>query len=72
MRKAESLVKLLSLIPEHRLHREQLMDTLWPTLEAKAATNNFHRTLHVARHVLEPTLPPQLFYNLMVSARKAG
>jgi DNA-binding SARP family transcriptional activator len=31
-RKACSLVKLLALAPRHRLHREQLMDILWPGL----------------------------------------
>jgi predicted ATPase/DNA-binding SARP family transcriptional activator/DNA-binding CsgD family transcriptional regulator len=53
LRKAESLVKLLALVPAHRLHREQVMDTLWPDLDAKSQANNLHRTLHFARGVLE-------------------
>src|SRR5919197_440622 len=28
-RRPAALVKLLALAPQHRLHREQLMDTLW-------------------------------------------
>ena len=37
LRKATSLVKLLALSPGHRLHREQVMDLLWPDLDPKAA-----------------------------------
>ena len=31
-RKAAALVKLLALDPRHRLHRERIMDLLWPEL----------------------------------------
>ena len=55
-RKAAGIVKLLALAPEHRLHREQVLEQLWPDLEPAAADNNLHRTLHVARRTLEPTL----------------
>jgi predicted ATPase/DNA-binding SARP family transcriptional activator/DNA-binding CsgD family transcriptional regulator len=54
LRKAKSLLKLLALAPGHRLHREQLMDLLWPNLDRRAVSNNLRRTLHVARRVLEP------------------
>jgi predicted ATPase/DNA-binding SARP family transcriptional activator/DNA-binding CsgD family transcriptional regulator len=54
LRKAASLVKLLALAPGHHLHREQVMDRLWPDLSPKAAANNLHRALHVARRTLEP------------------
>ena len=37
LRKAAALVKLLALAPDHRLHREQAMDLLWPELGTKAA-----------------------------------
>jgi predicted ATPase/DNA-binding SARP family transcriptional activator/DNA-binding CsgD family transcriptional regulator len=53
LEKAAKLIKLLALAPRHRLHREQVMDTLWPDLDAKRASNNLHRTLHFARGVLE-------------------
>jgi predicted ATPase/DNA-binding SARP family transcriptional activator/DNA-binding CsgD family transcriptional regulator len=52
-RKAAALVKLLALAPNHRMHREHLMDLLWPRLGAQAAANNLHRTLYVARRNLE-------------------
>jgi predicted ATPase/DNA-binding SARP family transcriptional activator/DNA-binding CsgD family transcriptional regulator len=57
LKKAAGLVKLLALAPNHRMHRERVMDLLWPDLEAAPATNNLHRTLYSARHVLEPQVP---------------
>jgi predicted ATPase/DNA-binding SARP family transcriptional activator/DNA-binding CsgD family transcriptional regulator len=58
LRKAASLVKLLALSPGHRLHRERVMNLLWPELDARAATNNLHHVLHHARRTLEPTNAP--------------
>src|SRR5215204_1431051 len=55
LRKAAALVKLLSLAPGHRMHREQVMDLLWPDLGKKAASNNLRQTLHAARGTLDPT-----------------
>jgi predicted ATPase/DNA-binding SARP family transcriptional activator/DNA-binding CsgD family transcriptional regulator len=52
LRKAAALVKLLSLAPGHRMHREQVMDLLWPDLGKKAASNNLRQTLHAARGIL--------------------
>jgi predicted ATPase/DNA-binding SARP family transcriptional activator/DNA-binding CsgD family transcriptional regulator len=53
LRKAASLVKLLALAPGHRLHRERVMDLLWPELGAKAASNNLRQVLHVVRRTFE-------------------
>lgn len=52
LRKAGSLVKLLALARAHRLHREQVMDVLWPDLDQRSQANNLYRTLHVARRIL--------------------
>jgi two-component SAPR family response regulator len=52
LRKGRELVKLLALAPGHRLHREQLMDSLWPDLDPAAAANNLHQVVHVARRAL--------------------
>ena len=54
LRKAASLVKLLALSPSHRLHREQVMEALWPDLGTDAASNNLRQALHGAREHLEP------------------
>src|SRR5215204_57447 len=54
LRKAASLIKLLALAPGHRLHRERVMDLLWPESGKKAASNNLRQTLHVARRTLHP------------------
>ncbi len=53
LRKAKSLVKLLALAPEHRVHREQATELLWPERAREAAANNFHQALYVARRALE-------------------
>jgi len=50
--KARSLLKLLALTPGYRLHREQVLDQLWPDLEPAAAANNLHQALHAARRAL--------------------
>src|SRR5215208_2271157 len=54
LRKAAALVRLLALAPGHRLHREQIMDALWPDLGRRAASNNLRKTLHATRRILDP------------------
>jgi predicted ATPase/DNA-binding SARP family transcriptional activator len=51
-RRAAALLKLLALAPAHRLHREQLIETLWPELDAEAAANNLRVAVHRARRRL--------------------
>lgn len=58
LRKAASLVKLLALAPGHALHREELLDTLWPEHEPESAANNLRYALHIARRALEPKPQP--------------
>ena len=55
LKKAASLVKLLALAEGHRLHREQIIELLWPGLDPKAAANNLHYALYRARRILNPT-----------------
>jgi DNA-binding SARP family transcriptional activator len=50
------IVKLLALQPHHQLHREQVMDILWPELGPDAAARNLSKAIHVVRHALEPGL----------------
>jgi DNA-binding SARP family transcriptional activator len=52
-RKPAALVKLLALAPGHRLHREQVMDRLWPELDPSAAAANLRKALYHARHAFE-------------------
>ena len=52
LRKASELVKLLAITPGHRLHREQVIEQLWPDRPSDAGLNNFHQALHVARVAL--------------------
>jgi DNA-binding SARP family transcriptional activator len=57
LRRARNLMKLLALAPSHQIHREQIIDYLWPEQTQDAAVNNLYKALHVARHILEPNLP---------------
>ena len=56
LKKAAALVKLLALAPQHRLHREQVVDVLCPDLAPKAAVSNLRCALHNARRILGHTL----------------
>ncbi len=53
LRKAKSIVKLLALAPERRIHRERMTELLWPDRAPEAAGNNFHQALYVARRAFE-------------------
>ena len=55
-RKPQLLVKLLALQPHRQLHREQVMEFLWPEHEPESAANSLHKTIHAARRALEPQL----------------
>ncbi len=70
LRKAAALVKLLALAPDHRLHREQVMDLLWPDLATKAASNNLRQTLHGARRTL--TSDPGVGFPLLGIRRRVA
>ena len=49
-----ALVKLLAVTLGHRLHRDQVIDILWPDADLSAAANSFHQTLYGARRMLDP------------------
>ena len=53
-RKPAAVVKLLALAPGHRLHREQLLDALWPELDPAASGANLRKAVHEARRALDP------------------
>ncbi len=55
-RKSKSLLKILALERTHQLHREQLMELLWPEMDGESALNNLHKAIHAARRALEPSL----------------
>jgi hypothetical protein len=58
LHKAKSLVKLLALAPHHRLHREHIMDRLWPDMGPEDGANNWPRMVStVSRR--RPTRTPQ-------------
>lgn len=51
-RRARQLVALLALAPHRRLSAEQVMDALWPELDAEAARANLHKAATYARRAL--------------------
>lgn len=52
-RDAAALVKVLALEPGGCLHREQLMDRLWPDLDVAAAAPRLHKAAHFARRAMD-------------------
>ena len=54
---AKTLTKILAVHAGHALHREQIIDILWPGVDAESALNSFGKALHAARRALEPELP---------------
>jgi DNA-binding SARP family transcriptional activator len=58
-RTAKALTKLLATHPRHALHREEILEILWPGVEVESALNRFGKALHAARRALEPELPPR-------------
>lgn len=52
LNKARSLLKLLALAEGNRLHRDAVVEALWPDLAAVAGANNLHQALHAARRAL--------------------
>jgi DNA-binding SARP family transcriptional activator len=54
-RSAAAVVKILALAPNRRMHREQIMDSLWPTLPLHEAANQLHKAAHYARRATGAT-----------------
>jgi DNA-binding SARP family transcriptional activator/tetratricopeptide (TPR) repeat protein len=52
-RHASGLVKVLSLAPGRRLHREQMIDTLWPDDTVDEAVPKLHKAAHFARKAID-------------------
>jgi DNA-binding SARP family transcriptional activator len=51
-RSAGSLLKLLALSSDRRLHRERVIDALWPDLTLERAAPRLHKAAHYARREL--------------------
>jgi DNA-binding SARP family transcriptional activator len=50
--RARAVVKILALAPGHRLHREQVIDALWPDLGGDAGAANLRKAIHFARQAM--------------------
>ncbi|MEA2528422.1 MAG: hypothetical protein QOG89_66, partial [Thermomicrobiales bacterium] len=58
-KRAASLVKLLALAPNRRLHREETMEALWPDLDPDAQANNLNVAASRARQALTSVGAPE-------------
>jgi DNA-binding SARP family transcriptional activator len=54
--KVRALFSVLALYRGQTVHRDRLLDTLWPDRARKAALHNLNTTVYHLRHSLEPTL----------------
>lgn len=77
LRKARALLKLVALAPGHQVHRERVMELLWPDLDPDAAARNLKYTLHMTRRTLDPAPGAagrylQLSHDLLVLCPAAG
>lgn len=50
--RAKAMLKVVAL--EGQIHRDRVMDLLWPDLDAQAAAANLRKSLH---HLRTPSLP---------------
>ena len=50
--KAAALLKVLAVTPQHRIHREQLMDLFWPNADSEVAGAALRKAVHFARKAL--------------------
>jgi DNA-binding SARP family transcriptional activator len=66
-RKPQRLLELLALQPDHQLHREQIVDLLWPQLGYGSDTAPLYKTIHLARRALEPDLAPRAESRFLVT-----
>jgi DNA-binding SARP family transcriptional activator/tetratricopeptide (TPR) repeat protein len=51
-RQAAAIVKVLALTPRRVLHREQLIDRIWPDVPVEEAAPRLHKAAHYARRAL--------------------
>ncbi|HEX5018587.1 MAG TPA: BREX system ATP-binding domain-containing protein [Actinomycetes bacterium] len=51
-RQAAAIVKVLALEPARSMHRERLLDVIWPGLDVETAAPRLHKAAHFARRAL--------------------
>ena len=58
--KARSLLQLLIVNRKRHLHKDQILDALWPGLDTDAASSHFKVVFNAMLGVIEPGRPPRL------------
>jgi DNA-binding SARP family transcriptional activator len=51
-RKAQAVLKLLALSPRRALHRDEILEHVWPELDPASGANNLHKNVHYIRTTL--------------------
>ena len=59
-RHAAAVVKVLALAPGRRLHREQVIDLVWPGDTIAEAVPKLHKAAHFARRAIGPNAGARL------------
>jgi predicted ATPase/DNA-binding SARP family transcriptional activator len=75
LRKGRDLIKLLALAPDHQMHREQLMEMLWPDRSPEAAAHSLSQTLYALRPLLaelDPSIRVQFEDECLVFSAEGG
>lgn len=66
-RRAKLFVQIIALKSSHEIHREELIEMLYPDADTKTANARFYRILHAARKVLEPHRSSYASSNFLVN-----
>jgi DNA-binding SARP family transcriptional activator len=67
---ARMLLKLLALEPTHQIHRQRLIEVMWPSIDPAAGAANLHKIIHMARRALEPTLRSGADSRFIITSRQ--
>jgi DNA-binding SARP family transcriptional activator len=67
---ARMLLKLLALEPTHQMHRQRLVELMWPSIDPDAGAANLHKIIHMARRALEPKLRSGAESRFIVTSRQ--
>jgi len=67
---ARMLLKLLALEPTHQMHRQRLIELMWPSIDPDAGAANLHKIIHMARRALEPKLRSGAESRFIVTSRQ--
>lgn len=75
LRRGRDLLKLLALAPDHRLHRDQVLESLWPEKDPQKSARSLSQLLFTLRPILaslDPSFTIQYDDEALVLTARAG